>query len=100
MELNGQYFSFEELCYATAMSSQTVKEIINHGIIEPVGSDPDNWRFSMQMVSISKKAYRLHRDLEIDWSGIALAISLLEELEQLRDENRHLRKRLERFLSD
>jgi len=100
MQLSGEYFSFEELCYATEMSSQTVIDIIDHGIVEPVGSDPDSWRFSMQMVSISKKAYRLHRDLEIDWSGIALAISLLEELDQLRDENRHLRKRLERFLGD
>jgi MerR HTH family regulatory protein len=40
------------------------------------------------MISLTQKAVRLHRDLDIEWSGIALAIGLIEELEQLRDENK------------
>ena len=100
MDLNAQYFSFEELCYATQTPSQTIIEIINYGIVEPEGSDPETWLFNTQMISVTKKACRLHRDLEIDWSGIALAISLLDELDQLRDENQRLRNRLKRFLDE
>jgi len=100
MDLNAQYFSFEELCNATQTPSQTIIEIINYGIVEPEGSGPETWLFNTQMISVTKKACRLHRDLEIDWSGIALAISLLEEIDQLRDENQRLRNRLKRFFDE
>jgi chaperone modulatory protein CbpM len=99
MELNAQYLSLEEICFATQNPSQTIIEIVNQGIVEPEGSGPETWVFNTQMISVTKRACRLHRDLEIDWSGIALAISLIEELDQLRDENQRLRKRLERFLN-
>ncbi|MDB4426779.1 chaperone modulatory protein CbpM [Porticoccaceae bacterium] len=98
MDLSAQYFSLEEICYATQNPSQTIIEIVNQGIVEPEGAGPETWLFNTQMISVTKRACRLHRDLEIDWSGIALAISLIEELDQLRDENQRLRKRLERFL--
>jgi chaperone modulatory protein CbpM len=99
MELNAQYLSLEEICFATQNPSQTIIEIVNQGIVEPEGSGPETWVFNTQMISVTKRACRLHRDLEIDWAGIALAISLIEELDQLRDENQRLRKRLERFLN-
>jgi|TARA_B110000977_G_scaffold63109_1_gene85768 chaperone modulatory protein CbpM len=99
MDLNAQYLSLEEICFATQNPSQTIIEIVNQGIVEPEGSGPETWVFNTQMISVTKRACRLHRDLEIDWSGIALAISLIEELDQLRDENQRLRKRLERFLN-
>ena len=97
MELTGQYFTFDEICCVTDMPSQIMIEMVHHGIIEPKGSGPESWQFNIQMATVTKKAYRLHRDLETDWSGIALAISLLDQLDQLRDENHHLRRRLERF---
>jgi chaperone modulatory protein CbpM len=93
-----QHFSIQELCKVTALPSQTIIEIVDQGIIDPEGSDPETWLFNMQMVSITKKACRLHDDLEIDWSRIALAISLLEELEQMRQENLQLKAQLNRFI--
>ena len=74
-----------------------VLEIVEQGIVEPDGDSPDQWVFTTQMVSITKKAVRLHQDLDIDWPGIALAISLLDDLEQLRAENHQLKQRLNRF---
>jgi len=38
--------------------------------------------------------------LGVDWSGIALALCLLEELEQLREENRRLQCQLGKFILD
>jgi chaperone modulatory protein CbpM len=43
------------------------------------------------------RAVRLHRELQVDWAGIALALELLNELEGLRRENETLRRRLERL---
>jgi len=96
--MESQYFSFQELCTITALPSQTIIEIVDHGIIEPEGTDPETWLFNTQMVSVTRKALRLHNDLEIDWSGIALAISLLEELEEIRHENRQLKAQISRFI--
>jgi len=50
------------------------------------------------MLVVAKKARRLHRDLGVDWSGIALALCLLEELEELREENKRLQCQLGKFI--
>jgi len=91
-------FSFNELCQATDLSSQVLIEIIEQGIVDPPGDTPENWLFDTRMILVTKRALRLHQDLDIDWSGIALAIKLLDELEQLRGENQRLQQRLDRFL--
>lgn len=89
--------SLTELCEITLMPRNIIIEIIEHGIIEPLGVEPDSWQFDIQMLYTTRKALRLQRDLEIDWSGIAFAISLIEELEQLRGEKECLRVRLSRY---
>lgn len=90
-------FSLNELCEITVISKDTIIEIVEHGIIEPQGREPERWQFDMHMLVTTRKAVRLYRDLEIDWSGIAFAISLLDELEELRDANKCLLMRLSRF---
>ncbi|GAA4086830.1 chaperone modulator CbpM [Zhongshania borealis] len=88
---------FDELCRVAELPEHFVLEIVEQGIVEPHGDSPEQWVFSTHMVMQTKKAVRLHQDLKIDWPGIALAISLLEEIEQLRTENAQLKQRLGRF---
>ncbi|WP_257267174.1 chaperone modulator CbpM [Endozoicomonas sp. ONNA2] len=90
--------SFTEVCLQTGVAEETIIEIIEQGIVEPMGTSPVEWRFSPAMVLMTRKAVRLHQDLDVDWPGIALAIELLERLDQLRQENRHLKRRLSRFI--
>lgn len=94
------YFSFEDLCDVTELTSHVVIEVVEHGIVEPRGNDPTSWVFDVEMITVTKKAVRLHQDLGIDWTGIALAINLLDEVESLRVENEKLKRRLERFVSE
>ncbi|MFT7219763.1 MAG: chaperone modulatory protein CbpM [Candidatus Azotimanducaceae bacterium] len=94
------YFSFEDLCDVTELTSHVVIEVVEHGIVEPRGNDPASWVFDVDMITVTKKAVRLHQDLGIDWTGIALAINLLDEVESLRVENEKLKRRLERFVSE
>lgn len=89
--------SLNELCEITVVSKDAIIEIVEHGIVEPQGGDPESWQFDTRMLITTRKAVRLYRDLEIDWSGIAFALSLLEELEELREENKCLVMRLSRF---
>lgn len=92
-------YTFDELCEVAELSSEIIVEIVEHGIVDPEGDAPDNWLFSAQMITVTKKAYRLHRDLEIDWQGIAVSLKLLDEMEQLEAENQALKLQLEQFLS-
>jgi chaperone modulatory protein CbpM len=89
--------SLIELCQITLMPRNIILEIINHGIIEPIGNEPEGWQFDFKMLSTARKAQRLQRDLEIDWSGVAFAISLIDELEQLRGEKECLKLRLSHY---
>lgn len=94
-----QVFRFDEVCDVDELSAQIIIDIVAHGIIEPKGAEPESWIFDAHMIIVAKKACRLHRDLSIDWSGVALAIHLLDELEQLRLENQQLHHRLQRFIN-
>lgn len=96
--MNFAPIDLEELCEVTELPSNIVIEIVEQGIVEPAGDSPQDWVFNTQMISVTKKAVRLHRDLDIDWPGIALAISLIDEIEMLREENRDLLQRLRRFV--
>lgn len=90
----------ETFCEETDLTVACVIEIVEHGILEPQGRDPGDWRFDDFELSIAKRAVKLRSDLEIDWEGVALALELLEEVRQLRAENRMLKQRLERFTPD
>jgi chaperone modulatory protein CbpM len=75
-----------------------VIDIVEHGIVEPVGAAPEFWQFDVNMQLSIKKAYQLHRELDVDWPGIALAMALLEQVDALKRENALLRQRLARFI--
>ena len=92
------YLSFSELCLQEGLTENIVIEIIEQGIVEPLGDSPGEWLFSPSMLVVTKKAARLHRDLDVNWAGIALAIELLHQVEGLREKNRYLERRLSRFV--
>lgn len=87
----------DELCERLALPEDEMLEIVAHDIVSPLDPDSERWQFDPASVAVIARAVRLHRDLEIDWSGVALALDLLTEIEQLRRDNQRLRQRLERF---
>ena len=93
-------FNIQEFTRITGMNTDVLYEIIEEGIIEPGGERPEDWQFDTHMLTVVKKATRLHYDLDIDWTGIALVLDLLDRMQSLRMENETLRQRLGRFLHD
>jgi len=92
--------SLQELCEAMEMPEQMCFELVEHGILAPRGGVPENWIFDLHMIGIARKATRLHRDLALDWSAVALVVDLLEQRDILVSENRLLKQRLSRFIDD
>ncbi|CAI8832488.1 chaperone modulator CbpM [Pseudomonas sp. IT-P74] len=87
-----------EFCEATELSAVYVIEIVEHGILEPQGAQPKDWVFNDYELTLAKRAAKLRRDLDLEWEGVALALDLLEEVQQLRAENRMLKQRLGRLV--
>ncbi|HEX8543453.1 MAG TPA: chaperone modulator CbpM [Pseudomonas sp.] len=90
----------KQFCQVTDIPAAYVIEIVEHGILEPQGRKPDEWLFDDQALIVARRAAKLRRDLELEWEGVALALDLLKELEQVRAENRMLKQRLGRFLQE
>jgi chaperone modulatory protein CbpM len=67
-------------------------------MIEPRQPQRENWLFD-SAVTIVHRAVRLRKELELDWPGIAVALTLLDENARLTRENRLLQQRLARFLT-
>ncbi len=90
----------ERFCEEANIPAAFVIEIVEHGIIEPQGRAPDAWRFEDYELVTAKRAAKLHQELELEWEGVALALQLVEEVQQLRAENRRLKQQLGRFVGN
>lgn len=76
--------NLRELCSACGVHAELVIEMVSEGIAEPTGSSPVNWLFNGYAIKRVQKALRLQHDLGVNLAGAALALDLLEELEELR----------------
>ena len=73
-----------ELCQACRVPAERVFELVDEGVVEPLGRVPGHWRFRGISVRRVHCALRLERDLGVNIAGAALALDLLEELEAMR----------------
>lgn len=81
--------SLNDLCRACSSSEGWIVELVEEGAIEPLGqgvelAQSEQWRFSSNSLHRARIAMRLQRDLEINLSGVALALDLLNEIEELK----------------
>tara|TARA_R110000782_G_scaffold69027_4_gene138842 strand:+ start:135 stop:449 length:315 start_codon:yes stop_codon:yes gene_type:complete len=73
-----------DICQACGCREEWVLELVDHGVLEPGGSQRDDWRFSVESITRVITARRLHRDLGVNIEGIALTLELLDEVNALR----------------
>jgi chaperone modulatory protein CbpM len=93
-------YSLHDACHAIGSEETLVYAIVEHGIVEPQGLSPTDWQFDLDMICTAKRAIRIQRDLHLDWSAVALVLTLLQERDRLRQDNEQLRAQLQRFLDD
>lgn len=82
--------SLSELSRACATSTEWLIQLVEEGVLEPVGQKPTRWRFSGASLRRARMARRLHDDLRINLAGVALALDLIEEIESMRERLRRL----------
>ena len=76
--------SLTELCNACRVSEELVVDIVAEGIVEPLGKERTQWRFTGVAVARIQRVVRLQHEFDVNLPGAALALELLEEIERLR----------------
>jgi chaperone modulatory protein CbpM len=73
-----------ELCEACSIDNALIDELIDEGILEPIGGYSNERRFPYASIRRTRTVVHLQRDLGINMAGAALALELLDRLERLR----------------
>jgi chaperone modulatory protein CbpM len=82
--------SLTDICRATSAQVDMIVQLVQEGVIEPEGQAPEVWRFTGLHLQRARVAVRLQRDLGVNLAGAALALQLMDEMEQLRAQLRRI----------
>jgi chaperone modulatory protein CbpM len=78
--------TIKDLSRMCAVDERHIVEFVEEGVLNVVEISTTEWHFTGAALRRARLALRLERDLELNLAGVALALELLEELEQLRRE--------------
>lgn len=76
--------TLDDLCRACRVDRAAIVALVEEGIVEPRTRDAMPWLFSGTSLPHVARALRLQRDLELNPAGVAFALDLLSEIEDLR----------------
>jgi chaperone modulatory protein CbpM len=81
-------FTLLELCRCSQASQTLVVELVEHGVLEPSGTQPAAWCFAGESLALTRRAQRLIDDLGVNVPGAALVMALLAQIRQLEQQQR------------
>ena len=73
-----------EISRGCAVHAECIIELVEEGVLAAVGPEPRHWRFTGVQMRRAVVALRLQRDLGVNLAGVALALQLLDEVNELR----------------
>ncbi len=93
-------YALRDFCDYCDARPDAVVEMVDAGILQPRGASSAEWRFPAAAVVRYQKARRLRRDLDLNLAGIALALDLLEHIDDLHTKLRASERTLAKFYLD
>jgi chaperone modulatory protein CbpM len=81
--------TLDDLCRGCSAQADSIIELVSEGVIDSTSlqtnQPPEQWRFTGFHLHRAKVAMRLHRDLGVNFAGVALALQLLDEIRALKE---------------
>ena len=74
-----------QLCRSCSVQAETIEAMVEHGVLEPSGRRGPYWCFPSSSIKRTRVALRLQRDLGVNLAGAALALDLLERIDELSE---------------
>lgn len=87
--LSGQILDVEmevtlvQLCRSCGVQGEIVEAMVEQGILEPSGQRRSHWSFPASSLRRTRVTLHLQRDLGVNLAGAALALDLLDRIEEL-----------------
>ncbi|MEQ1519250.1 MAG: chaperone modulator CbpM [Usitatibacteraceae bacterium] len=85
--------SMDDLIRVSGLTTEDVHELVDIGALTPADPQQLPWIFSATSLLTVRKAARLRDELELDTHALALALSLLWQIQALESEIAQLRAR-------
>jgi chaperone modulatory protein CbpM len=73
-----------QMCELCALHAEAVQAMVDEGILEPSSGASGHGRFPHRSMKRVRVTVRLQQDLGVNLAGAALALDLLDEIEDLR----------------
>jgi chaperone modulatory protein CbpM len=87
-----------ELAECSGFTEGELRDLVDVGALSPLDAASPELRFDARCIVAARTASRLRYDLELDPDALALALSLLERVQELEAEVSRLRANLPRML--
>lgn len=87
-----QTISFTELCTASHADADFIEALIEQELIQPQGKSQADWRFDALCLRRSRLARSFHEELHVNMQGVALALDLLQQIQEMETQLAHLHK--------
>lgn len=84
--------ALKDICEHCGLPESKVRAYIQEGVVEVRGDDITRWRFSEVSVVQIQKAHRLEKDLRLNPAGAALALELMSQIEDLKNQLKRLQR--------
>lgn len=88
--------SLDELTELSGLPSEVLRELVDCGVLVPATTGGSQWRLTSASITAVQTAGRLRSDFELDASALALVVRLLDRIQQLEAQLRHLRAQVPR----
>ena len=76
-----RFVTLEEVADRCDIPADLVRRLVALGLIDPPSGQPD--LFQPEVAARVQRIMRLHRDLDINFNGVALVLDLLQRIEVL-----------------
>jgi|RhiMetStandDraft_4_1073278.scaffolds.fasta_scaffold101524_2 chaperone modulatory protein CbpM len=85
-----------ELERTSGLPRDLLRDLVDMGALEPLDASAAEWKFAADCVARLRRGAQLYRDLELETSALALALSFMERIEELEERLRALDAQLPR----
>ncbi|MBU6420807.1 MAG: hypothetical protein KGL98_09845 [Gammaproteobacteria bacterium] len=89
-----QELSLHEFMQRSGLSESELRQLVEAGVLAPLDPETPAWTFGSDCLPLARTAVRLHRDLDLDASGLAVVLTLIERIRELEARLRDLDARL------
>ena len=85
-----------ELAECSGLTEPELRDLVDLGALAPLDPQARDWNFPPRCIVIARAACRLRHDFELDVQGLAVAMTLLERVQELEAELQRLQAHLPR----